>query len=63
MVGIARWIEGLILREAQNTSDLPEIHSRPHAALCSFYRHGVTAHNNTHTHCRFSAEETEAQRG
>lgn len=63
VVGIAGWIEELILTAAQNTSDLPEIHSRPHATLCSFYRHGVIAHNDTRTHRRFSAEETEAQRG
>lgn len=63
VVGVAGWIGGLILTAAQNTSDLPEIHSRPPAALRSFYRHGVTARKNTRTHHRFSAEETEAQRG
>lgn len=63
VMGIAGWTEGITLRAAQNTSDLPETQSRPPAALCSFYRHGVTAYKNTRTHHRFSAKETEAQRG
>ena len=61
VVGIAGWMEGLTPTAAQNTSDLPEIGSRPPAARCSFYTH--TAHDNTRTHRRFPAEETEAQRG
>lgn len=63
VVGIAGWMEGLIPTAAQNTSDLPEVGSRPPAALCSFYTRGATAHDNTRTHRRFPAEETEAQRG
>ena len=63
MVGVADWMEGLILTADRNTSNLPEIGSRPAAALCSFYTRGVTAHDNTRTHHRFSAEETEARRG
>lgn len=41
VVGIAGWMERLIPTAAQNTSDLPEIGSRPPAALCSFYTHAV----------------------